>query len=113
MDLFQILAVPARQRILQLLWDNEMAAGEITANFQITFGAVSQHLSILRAAQLVELRKEGKTHYYRARKQTLGPIATYLEQTWKGDLLRLKALAEFEEQQSCPNRRKNKRKQLN
>jgi DNA-binding transcriptional ArsR family regulator len=113
MDVFQILAVPARQKILRLLWDNEMAAGEITAEFQITFGAISQHLSILRAAELVELRKEGKTHYYRARKHALGPIATYLEQIWKGHLVRLKSLAELEEQQTCPSGRKNRRKKSN
>jgi DNA-binding transcriptional ArsR family regulator len=113
MDVFQILAVPVRQRILQLVWDNEMAAGAIRAEFQITFGAISQHLSILRAAQLVDLRKEGKIHYYRARKESLGPMAQYLESIWKGHLLRLKCLAEFEEQQSCPNPRKAKRKELN
>jgi DNA-binding transcriptional ArsR family regulator len=90
-----------------------MAAGEITAQFQISFGAISQHLSILRAAQLVELRKQGKVHYYRARKQSLGPIAGYLEAIWSGHLLRLKTLAEFEEQRSCPSRRKSKRKELN
>lgn len=113
MDLFQVLAAPVRQKILQLVWDREVAAGEISEEFEITFGAISQHLAILRAARLVELRKKGRIHYYRARKKALGPIAQYLESIWKGHLLRLKSLVEFEEQRSCPNPRKAKRKELN
>ena len=49
-DTLAVLAEPRRQQILQLVWDEERAAGDIAANTDVTFGAVSQHLRVLRDA---------------------------------------------------------------
>ena len=93
----QIIAEPRRQEILRLVWDRERSAGDIAGAFDITFGAVSQHLRVLREAGFVELRKAGRQRYYRARKKALGPLATYLTNLWRSRLDSLKALAEAEE----------------
>ena len=55
------VAEPRRREILRMIWDQERPAGEIAAAFDVTFGAVSQHLRVLREAGLVEVRKDG-TH---------------------------------------------------
>ena len=71
MDPLQAIAEPTRRRILGLVWDRELSASEIAEQFDSTFGAVSQHLSVLRDANLVVLRREGNRRYYRADREAL------------------------------------------
>ena len=52
-DAFKALADPTRRRILELLAQGEMTAGEIAAHFSMTKPSVSHHLSILKTAGLV------------------------------------------------------------
>ncbi|MFN0102405.1 MAG: ArsR/SmtB family transcription factor [Bryobacteraceae bacterium] len=92
--MLSVVSEPNRRKILQLVWHNEQSAGAIAGHFDITFGAVSQHLRVLRDNGLVDLRKDGRTHYYKANRQKLGPLAQYLETLWWGHLTQLKALAE-------------------
>src|SRR5512132_3680745 len=54
------VAEPRRRQILRLVWDRERAAGEIAARFDVTFGAVSQHLRVLEDAGLVSVRRDGR-----------------------------------------------------
>jgi DNA-binding transcriptional ArsR family regulator len=91
---FQLLAEPRRQEILRLVWDRELAAGEIAGRLDVTFGATSQHLRVLREADLVTVRQEGRRRYYRARPERLGPLRAYLEQLWHGHLDDLRRAAE-------------------
>jgi DNA-binding transcriptional ArsR family regulator len=95
MDAVQAIAEPRRRDILRLIWDEELAAGEIAASFEVSFGAVSQHLRVLRDAGLVVLRKDGTKRYYRADREGMGPLAAYLESMWS---TRLDTLAELAEQ---------------
>lgn len=90
------LAAPVRREILHLVWTEERSAGEIAERFEVTFGAVSQHLKVLRDAGLVQVRPEGRRRWYRARREALGPLARALEAEWGGHLARLKTLAEAE-----------------
>lgn len=83
MDVLALLAQPTRLEIVRLIWDTELSAGEIAASFELTFGAISQHLRALEAAGVVEARREWRYRYYRARKKALGPLAAYLETTSK------------------------------
>lgn len=94
MDAVQIVAEPRRREILRLVWDAERSAGEIADAFDITFGAVSQHLGVLRRAGLVLVRQDGTRRFYRANKEALGLMAGWLESMWAGQLDRLAALAE-------------------
>jgi len=92
-----IIAEPRRQQILQLVWQEERAAGDIAANIDVTFGAVSQHLRVLREAGIVTMTKLGRQHFYRANREALGPLAQHLEAMWLDRLLQLKQLVEAEE----------------
>ena len=92
-----VIAEPRRQQILQLVWEEERAAGDIAANIDVTFGAVSQHLRVLREAGIVNMTKRGRHHYYRANREALGPLAQHLEAMWLDRLRLLKQLVEAEE----------------
>lgn len=94
--MIRAIAAPKRRRILRLVWDEERSAGEIADAFDVTFGAVSQHLQVLRQAGAVEVRRAGRQRYYRARREALGPLVRVLEAEWAGRLDTLKALAERE-----------------
>ena len=100
MDAVQAIAEPRRRRILQLIWDEELAAGDIAARFEVSFGAVSQHLKVLRDAGLVLLRKDGTKRYYRANRAGMGALAEYLESMWTANLDALAALAERAERET-------------
>ena len=52
-DAFKALSDPTRRRILELLSDRDMSAGEIAEYFDISKPAISHHLSSLKAAGLV------------------------------------------------------------
>ena len=102
-EVFQLVAQPTRRRILHLVWERELCAGDIAAQLSVTFGAVSQHLKLLVAHGLLRLRKDGRRHYYRAERQSLGALAPALEAMWIEQLSRLKQLAEAEESDNRPN----------
>ena len=98
MDVVHAIAEPRRREILRLVWDAERSAGEIADRFEVTFGAVSQHLKVLREAGLVTLRQEGRKRYYQADREALGPLADYLRSMWSDKLDTLAELAEQAEQ---------------
>jgi DNA-binding transcriptional ArsR family regulator len=93
-DALHAVAEPRRREILRLVWDAERSAGDVAAHFDVTFGAVSQHLAVLRKAGLVSVRKDGNRRLYRADRAALGPLAAWLESMWTAELDTLAALAE-------------------
>lgn len=97
MDVVRVIAEPRRQEILRLCWQQERTAGELAGAFDVTFGAVSQHLKVLRDADLVSVRRQGTRRYYRANRAALGPLGDYLETMWAGQVDRLGSLAEAAE----------------
>ncbi|MGW1887401.1 ArsR/SmtB family transcription factor [Streptomyces sp. NPDC001970] len=97
MDAVRAIAEPRRREILRLVWDAELSAGEIAERFDVTFGAVSQHLKVLRNAGLVTLRQDGKRRFYRADRESMGPLADYLQSMWSTKLDTLAELAEAAE----------------
>jgi DNA-binding transcriptional ArsR family regulator len=99
MDVVKIIAEPRRREILRLCWRDERSAGDLADAFDITFGAVSQHLKVLREANLVTVRRAGTRRFYLANRDGLGPLATYLEQMWAGQVDRLVMLAEAAERE--------------
>jgi DNA-binding transcriptional ArsR family regulator len=92
MDALQVVAEPRRRAILQLVWSEELAAGDIAAHFDVSFPAVSQHLGVLRDAGLVSMRREGRARLYRADPKALGPLRPMLEKMWNENLDRLVGL---------------------
>jgi len=64
-DVFKALADPSRRRILEILRNGDLSAGEIAAHFEISKPAISKHFKILKAADLIQSRREGTTIVYR------------------------------------------------
>jgi DNA-binding transcriptional ArsR family regulator len=91
------LAEPRRRKILELVRDGELTAGEIASAFEITRPAVSQHLTVLKHAGLLEERREGTRRLYRARAEGLAGVRQFIETFWAGRLERLRLAAEHEE----------------
>lgn len=94
------IAEPSRRKILRLVQDGELPAGEIASHFEVTRPAISQHLRILKDAGLVTERREGTKRLYRARPEGLEEIREFLNDFWEG---RLQLLANAAE---CKERRK-------
>lgn len=63
-EAFKALADPTRRKILDLLKEQDLTAGEIANNFQMSKPSISQHLKLLKAAQLVQDEKKGQFVYY-------------------------------------------------
>ena len=63
-SVFKALADPTRRQILQDLRDGELSAGEIASRFPIKGPSVSRHLSILKAAGLVDERRDANRIIY-------------------------------------------------
>lgn len=91
------IAAPHRRRILWLVRDEELSAGEIAAHFDVTRPAVSQHLSVLKEAGLVNERRNGTRRLYRARPEGLVELKAFLDELWGERLETLKREAEREE----------------
>jgi DNA-binding transcriptional ArsR family regulator len=91
------LAEPRRREILRLVWDAERPAGEIAAHFDVSRPAVSQHLRVLKEADLVNERRDGTRRLYRARQETVADLRRFLDDYWTDSLSRLRDAAEAEE----------------
>jgi DNA-binding transcriptional ArsR family regulator len=91
------IARPRRRQILQLVRDTELSAGEIASHFEVTRPAVSQDLTLLKEAGLVDERRNGTRRLYRARPEGLAELKAFLEEFWDARLDALKREAEREE----------------
>ncbi len=61
---FKALSDPTRRKIIQMLKDKDMTAGEIAEHFDISKPSISHHLSILKNAQLVMDERKGQNIIY-------------------------------------------------
>jgi DNA-binding transcriptional ArsR family regulator len=66
-------------------------------SFEVSWSAISQHLTVLRAAGFVIERRDGRSRLYRADKAALGSLRAVVEEHWRAGLSRLKNLAEAEQ----------------
>jgi DNA-binding transcriptional ArsR family regulator len=90
------IAEPRRRAILRLVREDELAAGEIAAHFDVTRPAVSQHITVLKDAGLLTERRAGTRRLYRARPEGLEGLRDFLDEFWGIGLERLKQAAETE-----------------
>jgi DNA-binding transcriptional ArsR family regulator len=98
MEPLQVIAAPRRLRILELVWDRELSAGDIAAQFDVSWSAVSQHLTVLRSAGFLRERRVGTSRLYRTDQAGLGPLRAVVEEHWRRGLRQVKELAEAEQQ---------------
>lgn len=68
---FEALASTVRRKILAYLSESELTAGQIAERFEISKPAVSQHLTVLQNAGLVESEKRGQYVHYRLVRENL------------------------------------------
>ena len=83
------LADPTRRRIVEMLAQRELSAGEIAERFAVSAPAVSQHLKVLREAQLVRVRAQAQRRIYELDPNGLGELHAWLgniRQSWRGRL---------------------------
>ena len=74
------LSDPIRREILNLLKSGTMAAGDIAAHFDVTAAAVSRHLSVLKDADLIRDKREGKFIYYELNASVLEEILLWISE---------------------------------
>ena len=63
-DAFKALSDPTRRKILELLSEGELTAGEIAAHFEMAKPSVSHHLNILKSAGLITDERRGQNIVY-------------------------------------------------
>jgi DNA-binding transcriptional ArsR family regulator len=76
--IFQALADPSRRAIFQSLTRGEVTVKDLTARFDISQPAVSQHLATLKDAGLVNGRREGRLVYYRVEPRGMKPLIDWI-----------------------------------
>jgi DNA-binding transcriptional ArsR family regulator len=88
------VASPRRRAILRLVWERELSAGAIAAQFDISWPAISQNLRVLCDAGLLSQRKAGHHRLYQAKRDALGALEPFLLAMWASDLDQLRQVVE-------------------
>lgn len=78
------LSDPTRREILNLLKERTLSAGEISEKFDISFAAISRHLSVLKEADLIRDERDGKFINYTLNASVLEEIMLWISDL-KGD----------------------------
>lgn len=78
------LSDPIRREILDMLKDGRMSAGDIVSHFEVTGASISRHLSVLKDADLIRDKREGKYIYYELNTSVLEDIMLFIANL-KGD----------------------------
>jgi DNA-binding transcriptional ArsR family regulator len=68
---FKALSDPTRRRVLQLLRQRPMTAGELASEFQLSKPTMSAHFAVLAGADLIDADKQGTTITYRLKLSVL------------------------------------------
>ena len=76
--IFQALADPSRRAIFESLTRGETAVKDLTARFDISQPAISQHLAALKDAGLVNGRRDGRNVYYRVEPRGMKPLINWI-----------------------------------
>jgi DNA-binding transcriptional ArsR family regulator len=76
---FLALADPTRRAILERLTHGEASGTELARPFSISVPAISKHLRVLKNADLIWHRKEGRTHWFRLAARPMRDAAAWLE----------------------------------
>ena len=77
-ETFKALSDPVRRKILTLLKDGRMSAGDIAAHFKMTNATISYHLKTLKEADLIFEQKEKNFIYYSLNISVIDEIMLWL-----------------------------------
>jgi DNA-binding transcriptional ArsR family regulator len=108
-ELFSALADPTRRSIIELLATNgQMSATDISDNFDMSNPAISQHLKVLREAELVQMEKSAQKHLYSLNPNTMHSLEDWIQETtrhWDERFEQLDSVLEVEKQKTQKKRR--------
>jgi DNA-binding transcriptional ArsR family regulator len=85
-ELFSALANPVRRRLLELLASGSRNAGSLAAEFELSRPAISEHLQVLRKADLVTEEVVGRERHYHLNGVALAQLNDWLhpfERYWR------------------------------
>lgn len=85
------LADPRRRQMLALAWDRECSSSDLARGCRLSRPAASQHLRVLKEANLVSVRSEGNRRLYRVRAERLAELRALLDQFWGAKLAGLQS----------------------
>lgn len=103
MQVLNALADPTRQRIVEMLAERELSAGAIADSFDMSAPAISQHLKVLKDAQLVRVRADAQRRIYAldpAGFDELEQWMTRIRRYWRGSLDALERVLKEEDRKS-------------
>jgi DNA-binding transcriptional ArsR family regulator len=85
-SLFPALADSTRRQVLERLRSGPMSVGQIARGLPVSRPAVSQHLKVLKDAELVSDQALGTRRVYQIDPHGLGVLRAWLDQFWDGAL---------------------------
>ena len=95
-DGWTALGDPRRREIFERLVARPQTVAELTMELPISQPAISQHLKVLRQADLVGFRPEGARRVYRVKPDGLTSLRADLDRFWASTLANFKQLADAE-----------------
>jgi len=90
----EALADPNRRALIERLQKGPCSVSDLTQAVSISQPAVSQHLSVLKAAGLVTVKKEGARRIYSLAPQGLVELRRYIDHLWDDVLAAFQQAAE-------------------
>jgi len=93
---FYALSDPTRRQIFEKIARRPLSVAELAAGMPVSRPAVSQHLKVLKDAQLVIERKDGARRVYRLEPKGVEELRSYLDRFWDRALAAFKAAVEQE-----------------
>ena len=105
---FAALSDPTRRSVLDLLRQRSRPAGQIAAMFPVSRPAISKHLRLLRRAQLVRERREGRHRVYELNPDPLKAVDSWIAEYrtfWQKNLASLRNFVESEQSRDARQRR--------
>lgn len=94
-EIFRALADPTRLAVFETVLGGEVSVSDLTARFDVSQPAISQHLATLRTSGLVRHRKQGRQVLYRVDPAGMQPLFSWIARHrsfWQEKLPRLEAL---------------------
>lgn len=104
-DVFLAIAHPVRRALLDRLRHGEQPVLALAAPFDMTLPAVSQQLRVLRRADLVRERRDGRQRYYRLNPEPLKDVRDWMRLYERFWTTRLRRLAHYLDHQKTQDAR--------
>ena len=83
LSVLAVLADPTRRSLLDLMRHKPLTVGELAHRMPVSRPAVSQHLKILREAQLVREYRHGTRHYFGLNPGGFAGLREYADSMWQ------------------------------